>query len=64
MGRAMHNVERRNYTVKETAEYLKVCRATIYNLVKAGKLTPVRIGTRVIFTETELSRFLNEATAA
>lgn len=37
------------YDVKELAKLLHVTPTTIYNFVKNGKLTPVKVGTRTVF---------------
>ena len=43
-------------TVKEAAEVLRVCTATVYGLCKGGKLRHVRIGNSIRIPEAELGR--------
>ncbi|OPY85146.1 MAG: Helix-turn-helix domain protein [Syntrophorhabdus sp. PtaU1.Bin153] len=38
---------------------LSISRTNLYNLVKAGKIVPVKLGKRTLFTEDELSRFID-----
>ena len=38
----------RYYTVVEAAEILRVSRMTIYNLIKRGKLSPLKVGRRTL----------------
>ncbi len=50
-------------TIDETAEQLKVCRKTIYNLFSAGELRRVRIG-RAVRVPADDVRALIERSAA
>ena len=53
-------VEREGYTTKELAYLLNVSKATIYKLVKAGKLHPILFGTKLIFIKDDINRFIKE----
>lgn len=37
------NVERVLMTVEEAAEYLRISRSSMYNLIQAGRVRPVRV---------------------
>ncbi len=47
-------------TVPEAARLLAVGRTSLYQLIWAGELAPVRIGRSVRFTLAELERFVAE----
>ena len=53
-------VERKGYTTKELAYLLNISKATIYRLVKAGKLHPILFGTKLIFLKDDIERFIKE----
>jgi excisionase family DNA binding protein len=46
------------HTVKETCEILKISRGKLYLLIKDNSLTPVKIGKKTLFKESELQRFI------
>lgn len=46
-------------TFDQAAEYLHVCRSSVYNLVGAGRLKPIHIGKSARFTQRELDRFID-----
>jgi excisionase family DNA binding protein len=46
-------------TFEEAAERLGISRTTLYKLVWAGRITPVRIGRSVRFTCDELDAFVS-----
>lgn len=48
------------YTIKETAELLKVTERTIYNYVAAGKLKATKMGKYWRVTEDNIRMFLQE----
>ena len=48
------------YTVKEFAEVCKVSVPLIRKWVYEKRVFPVRLGRRVVFTEEEIKRFINE----
>lgn len=43
---------------KETAEYLKISKVTLYNLVSQGQIRCVRIGRIYRFTEEQIAEFI------
>lgn len=44
---------------KETAEYLKISKVTLYNLVSQGQIRCVRIGRIYRFTEEQIQAFID-----
>lgn len=48
------------YGVRDAGRILGISRSSIYALLKAGLLTPVRIGRRLLFTEGELRAFVEK----
>jgi predicted DNA-binding transcriptional regulator AlpA len=56
--------ENRVFSAVETAEHLRISRSMLYKLVGTKDLTPVRIGTRTLFTGREIERFLAVRAAA
>ncbi|MFP3159548.1 MAG: helix-turn-helix domain-containing protein [Hydrogenobaculum sp.] len=63
MGKMAPQVEREGYTTKELAYLLNISKATIYRLVKAGKLHPILFGTKLIFLKDDIDRFIKEEQA-
>ena len=53
----------RVFSAQESADHLRISRGFLYKLIAAGKLRPVKLGTRTIFTGKELARFLEDAAA-
>jgi excisionase family DNA binding protein len=49
-------------TLAEVSEKLRVSSHTVRSWVRSGKLKPVRICRRLLFSPDELVRFLNQAT--
>jgi excisionase family DNA binding protein len=47
------------YTVKETAELLGACQATVRALFSRGVLRGPRLGKRIRISESSLAQFLN-----
>lgn len=47
------------YNITEAKEALRISRTSLYLLIEKGQLKPIRIGGRVLFTEKELTRFIN-----
>lgn len=47
------------YTVKELATLLHVTQATIYNFVKQGKLSPVKVGARTVFRRSTVNEAID-----
>jgi excisionase family DNA binding protein len=58
------NVEKLTYNTHETCEALGVSRATLWRLVKAGKITPLRTGLRKKLFSVETVRQFATAEAA
>jgi excisionase family DNA binding protein len=50
-------IEKLLYSRREAAAALGCCLLTIDHLVQRGKLSPVRVGIRVMFSSQELLRF-------
>jgi excisionase family DNA binding protein len=50
------------YTVEEARLALKISRGTLYTLIKEKKINPVKLGGRTLFTETELTNFIERLT--
>lgn len=48
------------YTVKELAALLHVTQATIYNFSKQGKLSPVKIGSRTVFSRSAVNDAISQ----
>lgn len=51
------------YTIKETAELLKVTTRSIYSYIKSGKLHAVKIGTQWRITQKDIEDLLKVGTA-
>lgn len=51
-------------TVRQAAEILSLSRSSIYLLIDAGKLTPIRIGRSVRFSLEHLEGFVDDLTTA
>ncbi|RMF92161.1 MAG: DNA-binding protein [Candidatus Schekmanbacteria bacterium] len=48
-------------TLKEVAEYMRVNTATIYRLVRTGKIPAFRVGNRWRFRKTSIDEWLNSS---
>jgi excisionase family DNA binding protein len=46
--------------LQETAEYLRVCEATVYSYAKQGKLPGRKMGNKWRFSKKALDRFLEK----
>lgn len=46
------------FTVKEVLAKLKITRATLYRYMAQGKITPVKLGGRTMFKESDLDAFI------
>jgi excisionase family DNA binding protein len=53
------NTPKLTYSIPEACKALQISRTTLWKLVKARRLKPVRIGRRVLFTTRTLEEFLN-----
>jgi len=51
-------MEKKLLTIKEACEYLNLSRATIYKLIKEGKLTPIKIGRSTRLDKSDLDAFV------
>ena len=51
------------YTVNETFSLLRISRAKLYTLIDDGSLKPIKLGGRRLFTESELTRFIEKLKA-
>ena len=52
------------FTVGEAAQYLRISRALLYQLIRQGRIKTVKIGARTIVRSAELERFLDQLQAA
>ncbi len=50
------------YTIDEIVEILKVTQRTIYNYIKSGDLTAIKIGKYWRVKHTDLAQFLDKGT--
>jgi hypothetical protein len=46
------------YSVNETLTVLSIGRTSLYNLVKLGKLTPIKLGNKTLFGSDDLAALL------
>ena len=47
-------------TIPDTCRRLGIGRTLVYDLIKQGKLRPIKLGTRTLIPETELQRLITE----
>lgn len=52
------------YTIKDAVTACGISRTTIYGLIKAGELTPVKIGVRTLIRHTDLEALIERKLAA
>ncbi len=52
------------FTVNEAAQYLRISRALLYQLIRQGRIKTIKIGARTIIRGAELERFLDREQAA
>ena len=50
-------------TIDETADYLRVCRSTVYKLFREGQLKPARVGGRTLVRRVDADQFLERCVA-
>ena len=50
------------YSVEELARLLHVTQQTIYNMVRDGKLTSVKVGKRTLFSMSKVNQAINAGT--
>lgn len=48
------------YTITEVCDKFQISKPTLYEWIKAGKITPVKIGRRVFFNQKEVEGLLNK----
>ena len=53
--RVMENL----FSIEETAKYLKISKPSLYRLMAEKKIMPIKLGGRTLFTEEELTRFVD-----
>ena len=51
--------EERMLTTKEVAEALRVSEMTVYNMAKRGDLTQIKIGSKTMYRESEVTQIIN-----
>ena len=47
-------------TIPDTCRRLGIGRTLVYDLIKQGKLRPIKLGTRTLIPESELQRLITE----
>ncbi len=52
------DIPKLTYSITEACKALQISRTTLWKLVKARRLKPIRIGRRVLFTTRALEEFL------
>ena len=52
------------YSVKEAVNVSSISRTTLYELIKAGKIKPAKIGTRTLIMRSDLEAMIQRAVAA
>jgi excisionase family DNA binding protein len=57
--RQLDNLERRGYSPAEAARIVGCGRTKIYDLIKEGRIRPVKVGARTIIPKSEIDRLLN-----
>ncbi|MGI8314908.1 helix-turn-helix domain-containing protein [Halobacillus mangrovi] len=53
-------MNRRTMNVIETAEYLGVCKDTIYTMVRSDEIPHFRLRRRIFFSEKAISKWIEE----
>ncbi len=48
------------YTEREVMDMLRISRATLYRHIDNGLIKPLKLGGKVLFTESELDRLLKK----
>jgi hypothetical protein len=54
-----NKIERIGYSVRETMESLGICKATVFSLIKQGKIRTITIGKRRIISVQSLRDFVD-----
>ena len=52
------------YTIKQACAASGISRTTLYSLIKAGELTPVKIGVRTLIRHADLEALIERKLAA
>ena len=52
-------METKIFNAKEAAEYLRISKVTLYNLVDRGQIRCIRIGRIYRFSEKQIADFIN-----
>lgn len=47
------------YSIEEVVKYLRISRPSLYRLMVEKKIMPIKLGGRTLFTEEELTRFVD-----
>lgn len=47
------------YTIKETAELLRITETTLYKFMKNEEIKPIKIGSRTLFSESVIQSFID-----
>lgn len=50
-------------TIDETADYLRICRSTVYKLFREGQLKPAKVGGRTLVRRVDADAFLERCVA-
>lgn len=53
-------IDRRTYTVAETARILGISRTSAYEAIRRGELPHFRVGRRILVGGADLGRFMHE----
>ena len=51
-------------TIDETADYLRVCRSTVYKLFREGQLKPAKLGGRTLVRRVDADALLERSVGA
>jgi len=51
----------KNYTISEAAQKLRICRASLYNLINQGKLSSMKFGRRRLISHSSLVDYMNKS---
>jgi excisionase family DNA binding protein len=55
-----YGLTKATYTVNETLGLLSIGRTKLYQLIEAGDLIPIKIGTKTLLPSPEIAAFLNK----
>ena len=55
------SISKKFLSVKELSEYLGICKSSIYNHVRSGKLKSYQIGNRTLFDKDEVNKSIKAA---